>query len=95
MYENFYAAKIFINSNLIKNNESHDSQTIHHGFGGGLGIEACSPELTNNIITGNVSGEGGGLWIYGPLAKPILINNTITENIADYRTGGGIFDAYS
>ena len=54
--------------------------------------------LTNNLITGNITGEdhyGGGVNIYskansGRSANIILRDNTITGNTADW-FGGGVY----
>jgi hypothetical protein len=64
--------------------------TITHGNaynGGGIYCSFnASPIVTNNIITGNMSSYGGG--VYG--GKPKLQNNIISNNHANY-SGAGIY----
>jgi hypothetical protein len=90
-----FQGEIIINRNFIKNNESVGGSDYTYGKGGGLYIEGQSPNLINNILTGNKSGKGGGLYISPwfdnvfTAAAPILINNTLTNNEA--RSGGGIY----
>jgi len=86
-----------------------DGLTIRNGGGiSGAGIYARSDKdigdigdiiLTNNLITGNITGEGdyygGGVRIYskansGKSANIILTDNTIRGNTA-HRVGGGVY----
>ena len=82
-----------VRNNFIKDNILNASS---HGAGGGIYINNCSPEVTNNIITGNGSGpDGGGIGVTRwtnqiGVAKPVFINNTITNNSAT-ENGGGVF----
>jgi len=58
--------------------------------GGGVSIINCSPKLLHNIITSNnATGYGGGIWIIGRSALPILDGNQIINNYAF--DGGGVF----
>jgi len=88
--EGWQGAYIFRN-NIIKNNFL--SWTVY-GQGGGLYLQNCSPQLTNNIISGNSSRYGGGIFVkhvthQTGIPDPELINNTIINNSAtDY--GGGL-----
>ncbi|MCP4412162.1 MAG: T9SS type A sorting domain-containing protein, partial [Gammaproteobacteria bacterium] len=81
-----------VRNNIIKDNIVNASD---YGGGGGIYIENCSPEVTNNIISSNGSShEGGGIWVFHrsdliSVAQPVFINNTITNNSATY-PGGGI-----
>jgi hypothetical protein len=89
-----YPGEIMINRNLIINNESKGGSDQAYGYGGGVYIEGHNPVLTNNIITGNKSGDGGGVFIgtwsgNDRTADPVLINNTLTRN--ESRRGGGIY----
>jgi hypothetical protein len=60
------------------------------GNGGGVGIIGSSPTLSHNIIRNNrASDKGGGLWIIGRSASPIIDGNKITDNFA--LDGGGVF----
>jgi hypothetical protein len=81
-----------VRNNIIKNNTLN--ATVN-GWGGGLFIYNCSPEVTNNIISGNSSRGGGGVnvhhatWQTG-IPNPVFINNTITNNNATAGFGGGL-----
>jgi parallel beta-helix repeat protein len=48
------------------------------GFGGGILIQAASPTIKNNIITGNHAASGIGIYVYD--GSPTIKNNTITNN---------------
>lgn len=57
--------------------------TIRNGFkdggsGGGILIQAASPTIKNNIITGNHAASGIGIYVYD--GSPTIKNNTITYN---------------
>ena len=52
-----------------------------------ISINNCSPIITNNIITHNSGGTGGGIYIN--YCSPIIKNNRITGNSATL--GGGIY----
>lgn len=54
------------------------------GFGGGILIQAASPTIKNNIITGNHAAYGIGIYVYD--GSPTIKNNTITYND---QTGAG------
>lgn len=83
-----------------------DSTTIINGFtirngytsedGGGIYCINSSPNITGNIITGNICtwmfADGGGIYCYN--ASPIINNNTITLNSTD-ASGGGIYCEYN
>ncbi len=92
--DNEYDGSIILDQNHIQGNKSVGSLQYTSGWGGGLYIEDCDPLLTNNIITGNTSGAGAGVYLYrlsgSHVMRPVLINNTISENVANY--GGGIYN---
>jgi len=57
--------------------------------GGGLFCKDSSPTIRDNVITGNVvSGLGGGIYITGVNAAPMVTRNVISRNQA--MGGGGI-----
>jgi len=66
-------------------------------YGGGVQIWYCSPTLANNVIKGNIgNGYAGGVLVIGSRhipTSPILIGNTITENVAigHGSNGGGVW----
>lgn len=58
--------------------------------GGGVSISNCSPKLIRNIIRSNQADSyGGGIYIIGRSASPVLDANHILGNTA--RDGGGVF----
>ena len=61
------------------------------GQGGGITVfNGANPEISNNVITGNVAhGYGGGIMVFTN-ATPIIRDNTISNNVAT-AGGGGIF----
>lgn len=60
-----------------------------NGHAGGVWCYA-SPIITRNIITGNyASYKGGGIYLWGSSAAPLIKDNRIINNTANY--GGGIF----
>jgi len=59
------------------------------GAGGGICCEGYShPSIKDNMITKNLSGSGGGVYVSD--AEPHITGNTISGNTADYSSGGGI-----
>ncbi|MCP4583419.1 MAG: DUF1565 domain-containing protein [candidate division Zixibacteria bacterium] len=75
-----------ISNNTISGNTSFN-------YGGGIFCWDSNPMISNNIISGNtvVMWEGGGIYCTDN-SDPLIINNTISRNSADY--GGGIFGNY-
>jgi parallel beta-helix repeat protein len=80
-------------SPVIENN-TISYNTAEGGHGGGIFIVACpNPVINNNVISCNQATGGAGMALYQ--CNPVLINNTITENVADLSSsvpahGGGI-----
>jgi len=79
------AANQVISRNLIEDNMSKD-------LGGGIHVlglvGADTPSIiTNNVIVGNLSGQGGGM--YAAYAPVTFINNTVSGNQSNW--GGGAF----
>lgn len=78
------------------NTSTLDGFTIQGGgavttaLGGGIYIEGSSPNISNNIITGNVATYGGGICVdaINGNASPNITGNTISSNTAT--DGGGI-----
>ncbi|MBW1673043.1 MAG: T9SS type A sorting domain-containing protein, partial [Deltaproteobacteria bacterium] len=57
-------------------------------YGGGIACYESNPTISNNIITGNSSGEvGGGISCF--LSSPSISNNIITGNSSG-EVGGGV-----
>ncbi len=78
-----------IYANTISGNQAEDD-------GGGINVYSDSyPEIYANIISGNqAKRNGGGISVYN--STPIIYNNTITDNEADFDgndagNGGGIY----
>ncbi len=68
-----------------------DGFTVTNGdadYGGGIYCNDSSPKITNNTISGNAAGTGGGIDCR-LFSSPIVSNNAISENMASY--GGGLF----
>jgi hypothetical protein len=81
--------------NLLFSNNMVTNNTYNGGecYGGGVGIWYGGATLINNLITGNQAKYGAGISIADTTVqehKTLLINNTLTENIAD-SLGGGMF----
>lgn len=62
--------------------------TIENGGGAkgaGINIQACSPTIEENVITGNITSEGGvGGGIRSYNGSPTIVGNEITNNDACY-----------
>ncbi|MCL6582931.1 MAG: right-handed parallel beta-helix repeat-containing protein [bacterium] len=76
LYLRAVGAEVEIRNNLISRNVAMS------GEGGGVYMEKCSsPLFSNNVVAQNQARDGaGGIYLY--LSHPILINDTIAENIA-------------
>jgi parallel beta-helix repeat protein len=73
----------------IRNGNGTANPSGSSRFGGGVScFRRSSPIITNNTITENSSGSGGG--IYSETASPIIIGNTISGNNA-LAVGGGLY----
>ena len=58
-------------------------------FGGGISIRDASPTISYCIISKNGSEQvGGGIYVEGNQARPVIENNYISNNIAVIRGGG-------
>ena len=55
--------------------------------GGGIVIQASSPTISGNVITGNAACSGGG-GIYAGFAAPLIQNNVISHNTQSGCSGG-------
>jgi hypothetical protein len=68
---------------------------IAGGGGGGVRIDNASPTIRHNIISGNKAldssgyGRGGGMYVTGPAARPVVTCNRFLRNEANY--AGGAF----
>jgi len=78
----FQSAPTLIN-NIIRDNTAM-------GLGGGICCVYCPATMMiqNNIITGNSTEYGGGIYLY--MSSPTLVNNTVNGNTAS-SFGGGIY----
>ncbi len=81
-----------------------DGFTICNGkyyWGGGVSCGAGSATIANNIIAcnsadnGSGSGMGGGIYVSGVSAAPVIAGNIIMANTAGTNGGGIYCDAYS
>ncbi|UCD05556.1 MAG: right-handed parallel beta-helix repeat-containing protein, partial [candidate division WOR-3 bacterium] len=59
--------------------------------GGGIYTEWSSAVIVNNVISGNISHEGGGVACFCDAANiaPLVMHNTIIDNMA--HAGGGVY----
>jgi hypothetical protein len=78
-----YQSSATITDNIIADNKVLSG----HGQGGGIVISLGTPLISGNMISGNASAGGCGVWIYW--ASPIMLGNTITENVRSGSWGGG------
>jgi len=75
---------------IIRNNKIINNSSVGNGTsaGGNVYIENGCPQLYNNMITGGFSGGGFGNDLYiastSPYCKPIVNNNTFTNEAATY-----------
>lgn len=99
-----YGAGISIHDNsnpLIRNNVIRNNTAVNGG-GGVFAFSNSNPIIYGNQITGNVTtggvipgggSSGGGIYLEnsagGSLSYPVVMNNTISGNYADF-AGGGI-----
>jgi hypothetical protein len=84
-----------INSSILQN-------TATHGDGGGLANNGGSTTLTDSVVAenGTLAGNGGGIAnssLEHSRSKLLLVNSTISENLAAFTNGsggygGGIFN---
>ena len=58
--------------------------------GGGTYIDSSSPNISGNIIEGNKSANGGGIYITGN-SSPEIEKNIIRKNNSSDEAGGGIY----
>jgi hypothetical protein len=87
---------ILVSGNLIRANKTVAGTgiTIRNG-GAGIYIDMISPVIENNIICNNTAVKygGGAMILYNTRGgisgetKPVFINNTITNNYANYGSG--------
>lgn len=76
----FRADRALITGNRIEENIASDA--------GGIGIDFCSPTVTDNVIRGNVvEWSAAGLLITRE-SSAVVVNNLIVENHAGYSAGG-------
>ncbi len=80
---------ILIAENKILNNTITTTNGNPTGMGGGITLNSSVAIIQNNLIANNQAQDGGGLKFYNYPGnqKPMLINNTIINNIGE---SGGI-----
>jgi parallel beta-helix repeat protein len=80
------------NSNPIisGNTISENSASSISGGGGGIECSYSSPSISDNIISRNSAGAGGGICFTDNSSNPSILGNTISGNLA-YIWGGGIY----
>jgi hypothetical protein len=58
------------------------------GYGGGVGVYAAAPTISNSLVTGNLSEfTGGGIDMF--VSCPTIVNSTIVGNLAVNPVGDG------
>ena len=80
-----YDGSIFLNGNVIKNNQSSGSSTHGYGLGGGVYIENCKPAVSNNLIINNRIAMNNWTGIemfsdYIPCSSNIIYHNNLFNN---------------
>jgi Right handed beta helix region/Cep192 domain 4 len=71
----------------ITNGYAYFDSSSPYDDGGGIVIEASSPTISGNVITGNGACNGGG-GIYVGFAAPLIRNNVISHNTQSGCSGG-------
>jgi parallel beta-helix repeat protein/predicted outer membrane repeat protein len=86
----FYGSNVTIVVNTIAANTADSC-------GGGVACDGSNVAIGNNEIVGNSAKTGGGIWCRDYQdSLIIIINNTISQNVAStYGHGGGIYCHYS
>ena len=64
------------------------------GEGGGVLLHSATPYFANNLISNNTAGSGAGIYCSW-IAKPKIVNCTISANSASYIGGGIVCSQYS
>ena len=77
-FENFESADSVLDGFTIRNGLA--------GEGGGIRCFISSPQITNNIITGNSADFGGGIRCQNN-SNPLIMSNIIAGNQADFGAG--------
>ncbi|WP_254512272.1 right-handed parallel beta-helix repeat-containing protein [Anatilimnocola floriformis] len=85
-----YQGSPTIAHNVIEKNQTcPPRKQDREALGGGIYSTAASISILNNVIRGNVSGRGAGIFADGP--KMVIRGNTIQKNIGVSDHGGGVF----
>ena len=71
----------------ITNGNAFADSSSPYDDGGGIVIQASSPTISGNVITGNTACNGGG-GIYVGFAAPLIQNNVISHNTQSGCSGG-------
>ncbi len=64
------------------------SANLSYGSGGGVLIELSTPRVEGNSFLNNGAASGGGIYLSG--TSPSIINNLLSDNIANAGPGAGI-----
>ncbi len=72
----------------ITNGYAYSDSSSPYDDGGGIVIEASSPTISGNVITGNAACSGGG-GIYVGFAAPLIQDNLISHN-TQFACSGGV-----
>jgi len=76
----FRADRALVSGNRIEENIASDA--------GGMGIDFCSPTVTDNIIRGNTTEWSAAGMLITRESDPVVVNNLIVGNHATYSAGG-------
>jgi parallel beta-helix repeat protein/predicted outer membrane repeat protein len=81
---------------VISNSHISNCRTDSYPGGGGIQCSGCSPVITRNTVTHNMTSYGGG-GICCENASPVITHNLISNNVASNGGGGiecfGIYNA--
>jgi len=76
---------VYVAGNRIENNMTHPN-SAYGGYGGGVYVYGSDAHLTRNVIFGNTTSQGGGVFIRSQ--RPVTLSNNLIALNGPY--GGGV-----
>jgi hypothetical protein len=80
-----YCSGVYVAGNRIENNRTHPN-SAYGGYGGGVYVYGSDAHLTRNVIFGNTTSEGGGVFIRSE--RPVTLSNNLIALNSAY---GGVY----